>query len=176
MKFCPNCGAKLPSETVKFCPECGFKLAPAAEAPTGVVEPPATARLKSEKTFDLLKTDLAKSAGSLSKNIADELLEKWKTSGKYPQGMGRVIGMIAEQVLPSAVEVAVKSAVWQNEQSIEVGGHWETSVSTAFPLKLDTGLPLVGKVHIQEVKLTIKGNVDVNSNTVTELRIGSINL
>ena len=26
MKFCPECGSKLASESAKFCSECGFKL------------------------------------------------------------------------------------------------------------------------------------------------------
>jgi hypothetical protein len=26
MKFCSNCGFKLPTGTEKFCPECGFNL------------------------------------------------------------------------------------------------------------------------------------------------------
>lgn len=26
MKFCPECGNKLTSESAKFCSECGFKL------------------------------------------------------------------------------------------------------------------------------------------------------
>ena len=181
MKFCPNCGAKLPTETVKFCPECGFKLAGAVEAPapapaTPTAVQPREPQTQNQQAFELLKTEISKNASSLSKNIVDEVLEKWKPCRACPESVGRAINVIAEQALPSAVGVAVSSAVWQNEQSIETDGHWDTSVSTIFPVKFDTHVPLVGKVHIDEVKLTVKGSVDTDSNSVTDLRIGSINL
>jgi len=176
IKFCPNCGTKLPIETAKFCPECGFRLDYASGTVTVTTEKPVTDQPKNEKAFELLKNEIFKNTDNLSRTIADELLEKWKPCRSCPQSVGRAVDVIAERVLPSAVQLAVSSVVWQDEQSIEMDGHWDTTVSTAFPIKLNTGIPFLGKVHIDEVKLTIKGNVDVNSNAVTELRIERIGL
>jgi hypothetical protein len=177
LKFCPNCGFKLPDEAAKFCPNCGANLAPSVATQPAAVESQMTGQQRNDKAFELLKKELSVRASDLAKNIADSLLEKWKTSGRYPQRLGKIVDELAEKVLPTLIQDELRSTVWQNGELIETSsGQMETSVSASFPVKLETGIPLFGKISIERVRLTMKGTVDISSSSVTKVQVGALEL
>jgi len=161
MKFCPECGTKLSIEGLKFCPECGTNLQTnisTAHAHAVFSSP----EQESAKAFELLKGELSSKAGEVAKDVGDSIIEKWKGSGRYPKRFGNVMDAIIERAVPPLVQMKIRSMPWKNEGvSVTTEGKSETSVSTSFPLELQTGIPLLGKVTLKEVKLTMRGLVDV---------------
>ncbi len=116
-------------------------------------------------------------AGAVAKDIGDSLIQKWKVSGKYPKRFGSVVDKLVERAVPPLVEMKIRSMPWKNEAVNETSeGKLETSVSTSFPLELQTGIPLLGKVALKEVKLTMRGLVDVESGNVSQLSLGGVDL
>lgn len=176
MNFCPNCGFKLPVEGAKFCPECGTGLqSSTAQHPASAAY--AAKEEKSDRAFELLKEELSESVADLAKNIADSLLEKWKTSGKYPKRVGGALDVLVERALPIAIKAKLGSVAWENVKASETSeGKLETAVSTSFPVEIETGIPLVGKIAIKRVRLTMKGDVDVVSKEVSQVRVGALDL
>lgn len=125
----------------------------------------------------MLKRELATKAGELAKNISGSLIEKWKASGKYPKRFGSVVDPFMERAVPPLIEMKVRGQPWNNESATETSeGKLETSVSSSFPLELQTGIPLLGKVTIKSVRLTMRGLVDVESGNVSQLGVGGIDL
>jgi len=176
MNFCPNCGTKISVEGMKFCPECGANLQTTISPPhaPSVFSTPDQA---SAKAFEVLKSELSSQAGEVAKNVGDSLIEKWKVSGKYPKRFGNVVDAFVERAVPPLVEMKIRSMPWKNEvANVTSEGKLETSVSTSFPLELQTGIPLLGKVTLKEVKLTMRGLVDVGSGNVSQLGLGGLDL
>jgi len=176
MNFCPNCGIKLTVEGTKFCPECGANLR------TGIPAVPASVMLSSSEqkattAFELLKAELSSKASVFAKDIANSVIGKWKTSGKFPKRFGKVLDALVERALPPLVEMKIRGMPWKNEAASEISeGKLETSVSSSFPLELQTGIPLLGKITLKEVRLTIRGLVDVESRNVSQLTVGGVDL
>lgn len=177
MKFCPNCGFKLPVEGAKFCPDCGTDLQSLTQPRGTVSETHATREERIAKSFELLKVELPKRSGDLAKSIADALMEKWKESGKYPRRLGKVLDVVVEGALPRIIEATLRGFSWKDEAVTETArGRLETRVSTVFPLEIETGIPLVGKITLKGVRLTVAGTCDVDSGNVSELRVGALDL
>ncbi len=161
---------------MKFCPECGTNLQTTVSPPRGPVAF-STLEQKNAKAFELLKSELSSMAGAVAKDIGDSLIQKWKVSGKYPKRFGSVVDKLVERAVPPLVEMKIRSMPWKNEAVNETSeGKLETSVSTSFPLELQTGIPLLGKVALKEVKLTMRGLVDVESGNVSQLSLGGVDL
>jgi hypothetical protein len=176
LNFCPNCGTRLSVEGLKFCPECGTNLrttVSSALVPTAFSTPPQD----SARAFELLKGELSSKAGDVAKSVGDSIIEKWKASGRYPKRFGKVIDALMERAVPTLVQMKIRSMPWKDEGvSVTSEGKSETSVSTSFPLELQTGIPLLGKVTLKEVKLTMRGLVDVGSGNVSQLCLGNVDL
>lgn len=176
MKFCPDCGAKLYVEGLKFCPECGTNLqttVSSAHAPVSF----STPQQESARAFELLNGELSSKAAEVAKNVGDSIIQKWKASGRYPKRFGTVMDAIMERAVPPLLQMKIRSMPWKNEGvSVTSEGKSETSVSTSFPLELQTGIPLLGKVTLKEVKLTMRGLVDVGSGNVSQLCLGGVDL
>ena len=179
MSFCPNCGAKLSAGGAKFWPECGTNLQALISAQIPMPMPAVTTSKeeRSTKAFELLRSELSKKAAELAKEIGDSLIEKWKASGKYPKRFGSVINTLVERAVPPLVEMKVRGVSWEDGEATEASeGKFDTSVSTSFPVELQTGIPLLGKITIKEVRLIMRGLVDEASGNVSQLRVGGLDL
>lgn len=53
---------------------------------------------------------------------------------------------------------------------------YHVTIKTYFPVEIDTGIPLIGKVVIMRAVLIMGGDVDLSTNSVTNLNIESLSI
>jgi len=99
MKFCPECGKPLPSESVKYCSECGYRLAlvsapqPVSEATPSTAEAKASQPQQPSRTCPRCGAALAPNVTQFCPSCAFKLnarmslyQQSWNSSGdSYPE-------------------------------------------------------------------------------------------
>ena len=129
-----------------------------------------------EKAFGLLKKELAHPGSYIAEQVTNALFSELKSSNNEFQNWVVVIGeTLVKNTLASIIDSKMPTLVWNNKQVVHQGDReYSVSVITYFPIEIDTGVPLIGKISVAKVSLTMSGTVDVALKTVTNIIIDSL--
>ena len=150
--------------------ECGPRGYTGPQGPPGVSEvtqaelDEVALRIDGLIAYSLLKAEMGIAPEYIMDEITDNVFEEL--------GIG-----FAKSILAGAISTKMPTFVWNDVGVYRIRTNvYRTSLVTAFPLTIDTGIPLIGSIKIARVYIIIEGDVDVSTREVTSIGIYSMGI
>jgi hypothetical protein len=131
-----------------------------------------------ESAYIIFRKNLAQPGTTISNQIVDEIFEELSSSNNEIVRWTAVVGSsMAKSTVSKIVNSQIPSLVW-NPHSISKQGSsiYAASMITYFPLEIDTGLPIIGDITIAKIGLVVSGDIDLESQMVSNLRLLDITI
>lgn len=130
------------------------------------------------EAFYLLRKKLANPGNYIAEQITSSLFSELKSSeNKIQQWIGIVGETIARNTLASIINSKIPSLVWNKDRVVYQGNNeYLVSVITYFPIEINTGLPVIGTITVSRIALTINGKVNVETHSITDISVESIQI
>ena len=110
----------------------------------------------------LLRAEMAMAPEHIIDEITDNIFDEL--------GIG-----FAKSILAGTIITKMPTFVWNDVGVYKIGTNvYRTGLITAFPLTIDTGIPLIGTINIARVYIIIEGDVNVSTGDVSSIGIYSI--
>ena len=123
-----------------------------------------TLRIDEVVAYSLLKAEMGVAPEYIIDGITDNIFDEL--------GIG-----FAKSILGSAIATKIPTLVWNDVVVLKIRSNvYRTSIVTAFPLTIDTGIPLIGSIKIARIYIIIQGDVNVSTEEVTSIRIYSMGI
>lgn len=125
------------------------------------------------EVFRLLRKELANPSKVIADAIVSLILSQVRTDTWV-----RLLGeSAARSLLAPVINSKVPTVVWHDDAVSQFSGRtYVTSVKTFFPIEVDTGLPIIGRITIAKVVIVIQASVGVVNKAVSNISVKSIQL
>ena len=118
----------------------------------------------SSTAYESMRTTLSKPNKIIAQKIALEL--KLQSSA---------LQKVIESIISNVLESKLPSVTWVKYTITPLPNRiYKTTMKSAFPLEIDTGLPLVGTVTLAKIVVRVSGEVDIKNEVVSNLQVESV--
>lgn len=121
-------------------------------------------RVDGRIAYSLLKAEMGVAPEYIIDDITDNIFDEL--------GIG-----FAKSILAGAISTKMPTFVWNDVDVYSIGTNvYRACIVSAFPLTIETGIPLIGDVNIARIYIMIEGDVNISTRDVTSIGIYSIGI
>ena len=116
----------------------------------------------SSTAYELMRKTLS-DPNLLSNQITDKIISSDKTLNQF---RAQISGLLS-----ATINTKLPSVNWVKNSITPLSGRtYQTSMKTVFPIDLETGIPIIGKITIARIEIIATGSVNVETESVSNIQ------